>query len=302
MFRKKDDKAWQPDKKKVKEITKEIKGAYDKAKNKQIPEKEFIKNCAKIGAFLEDTPAVERQLSKLEELLDKKIMEIQSKNPSEEIKVSVLTTILKEELEKLGFKSEFSKALDLVEPAHFRKAIFEGFLVKDISLGHDPHGEFSHIIQWLLIGWQQKENQESKNKFLSCSVIDMYKGLGEEKSVIHRTVDPETKKTKERNIWDHIVDIFGDKNFKNPDHMQRVLQKDEKKQFPRLQYFIEKRVQKREKDIQDKEKGGKGPIHLREKYANSSRFYKNPETGENILLPIEGTNKVEADKTTTKKK
>lgn len=194
---------WKPDPKQCEDLYNLFEKKYlGRKKTGKIPDgyAPFLQNCAKIAVFLSDKDAVIRQLKKLNALLndenEKQKLASDTNEPNSKIKYKkVLRSVLERELSKMNFQPKLAKAIGLLSPSAFRACIREGLLIKDPGVVED-HGEFSHPIQWLLIGWQQQETD-----FLSSSVIEIFIQLGRNESV-YSNLDGEL----ESNLWDELVD------------------------------------------------------------------------------------------------
>ncbi|KTD27519.1 LirA/MavJ family T4SS effector [Legionella israelensis] len=253
-----DPEKWQPSPDKTQQLENLIRYRFDNnVKNdltdSQSPEtkkpvsldSQFIEDCARIAAFLMDKQAVLAQLKKLDSLLESKKKEFDDKLP-----VSVLRTFLEEELAKFGFQPHFGKTLANVRPELFRAAISNGLLLKDAAIGDAPHGEFTHLIQWLVIAWQQEASH-----FLNKPVIDLFKQLGDESSVYYRdppsSIDKEGSR-EEKSLWDIIIDNEGENDFRSPEAFNLFML--ESSDLSTLGELLQNRMDKRTRDIEKFEK------------------------------------------------
>lgn len=241
---------WQPCEQKIQTVESRIKYQFDNnvksdlidpkplgVKKPENLDDNLIQAYARIGAFLMDKQAVFNHLKELDKLLEN-----QRDSSSGELPVSALRELLENELKKLGFHPHFGKTLANVRPEVFRAAIAHGMLLKDAVIGDTLHGEFTHLIQWLAIAWQQEASH-----FLDKPVIEIFKQLGLESSVYYRdpvsaTEDPNSRR-EEKSIWDLIVDSMGDNDFRSPEVLNSfILQSNE---LPTLRELLQKRTEKR---------------------------------------------------------
>lgn len=207
------------------------------------PEDDYIDDCARIGAFLMDKSAVLTQLRKLDNLLKQGVH-----THDGTLKVFMLRECLETELATFGFQPHFGKTLGNVRPEVFRAAIAHGLLLKDAAIGDVEHGEFTHLIQWLVIAWQQEASH-----FLSKPVIELFKQLGEEGSVYYRdpisSTSDKTIRREEKSIWDVIVDAEGEGNFRAPEFLHTFILKSN--ELPVLREALQQRVNKRIDHFED---------------------------------------------------
>lgn len=280
--------SWTPNKSDVEKIKKEIKLSYKDGRKSDLlnprpplsikddgrdpaimPSEDFIEDCAKIGTFLLDNNEFIRQLKKLNALILIKKCKTHKTKPT--IK-RLLRETLEKELEKFGFHPQFGKAFDAIDPVGFRAAIANGLLLKDVALGRDIHGEFTHAIQWLMIAWQQADTH-----FLKSPVIEIFKRMGSEESVFKRapiSARKPNRPRKEMGLWDLIIDrpysryepasIL--KDFRNPDDITLLLQYNKTKSLQLLAELMQARRKKRLKAPSD----GRDMKH---KYNNPHGFY-----------------------------
>lgn len=243
------------------EIKKEIEDSFDKGRKSSLtnpifsslydpredgrvpsirPSEDFIIACSKIGAFLTDKEAVVKQLKRLNTLIEKKAVD-------GKVKVKDLRNVLEEELGSLGFYPKFGKTFGNIPPDAFRAAIANGLLLKDAILGNEYHGEFTHLIQWLAIAWQQEDTN-----FLNCKAVDIFKQLGSEASVymrqpIYPEQDPKRRR-EELGVWDLIVDRFGTTDFRTPSTFQKFLLENDQSDLSLLKDLLTLRREKRIED------------------------------------------------------
>ncbi|VVC75357.1 hypothetical protein AQUSIP_06470 [Aquicella siphonis] len=200
----------------------------------------FIEDCAKIAVFLQDENAVINQLKRLNVLLkeEAKIQGLKVNEPTPFGYLQhkkVLRNVLERELAKMGFQPDFGKTTGFLKPEVFRSAISAGLIVKDPGVSIE-HGEFTHAIQWLLIAWQQ-----SDSAFLSKPVIDVFKQLGDDRSVY-----PQSSGT-EKNIWDVIVDQQPtvSPDCRSPEHLHKLILTSQDNDLLMLKILCEERAKKR---------------------------------------------------------
>lgn len=201
----------------------------------------FVREFAKIAVFLQNEEQVLTQLKKLNSLLEIEALNrhlvISENDKGGYLKhKKVLRSVLEQELEKMGFQADLAKATGFLTPEVFGSSIREGLLIKDPGAGIE-HGEFTHAIQWLIIGWQQNDTQ-----FLNHTVIEVYKQLGNELSVQGKSINGE------RNIWDILVDenILICKDYRCPEYLHSAILKSEDPNLTLLKKLCQSRVIKRE--------------------------------------------------------
>lgn len=231
------DNRWVPNEESVKKEYSIIESCY-RGRNvkREIPEdyKPMAWEFAKISVFLQDEAVVLAQLRKLNSLLEKEATKrnlIISENDLTHKKV--LRNVLEQELEKMGFQPDFAKATGFLPPDVFRSTIRDGLLIKDPGAGIE-HGEFTHAIQWLVIGWQQQDTP-----FLKYPVIEVFKQLGDDRSVLGIT------RINETNMWDLIVDDLRHKDCRNPDYLHQVILESEDPNLSLLKKLCGSRMTKR---------------------------------------------------------
>lgn len=248
-----------------------------------IPDESYINNCAAIGAFLMDENAVLRQLKKLNTLLTEEglrrgILEEEDNSPvfthSHPTDIyhfiphkKTLRFVLETELEKLGFKSELCKATDFIEPNQFQALLANGILLKDPGAGHS-HGDFTHPLQWLAIGWQNEEAP-----FLTDSLINIFKRLGDYSSVFsHPSIEDSLD---ECSLWDIIVDLPKDTRITDcrcPDYLNYRIRSSTEPELFVLKILIDSRCRSAVLSTYGKEKiiiEAGGSCHKSE-YSNKS--------------------------------
>lgn len=217
-----------------------------------MPDKNFLLSCSKIAAFLMDKEAVSRQLVKLNSILVQKYHD--NKNNG---KYNMLREVLEEELSKFGFHPHVGKTLENVRAEVFRAAIFHGLLLKDPSFENSLHGEYTHLIQWLCIAWQQQESGFHGQE----PTIKIFTQLGEEKSVyfrspitLHESQNPDFRRA-EKSIWDLIVDrsaeldtIKSPDDFREPEVLTNFIIESDNQDLALLKHYVETRLEKREAD------------------------------------------------------
>lgn len=242
-------KNWTPEKPTVDYVKGNIELAFKKGRKSDLtrttepqpaqkPENQFIESCAKVAVFLMDEQAVVNQLTKLDTILNNKL----SAQP-DKFAVNLLRETLEQELGKLGFHPHFGKTLENIDPVEFRSAIANGLLLKDASIGDTDHGEFTHAIQWLMIAWQQEESN-----FLGQPAIEIFKQLGEEKSVFYRSTVDSRNDIVEESIWDLIVDNEKQINFRSPEELNNFLRTTDNENLSIIQHLITMRMEKRIED------------------------------------------------------
>ncbi|AUH73410.1 LirA/MavJ family T4SS effector [Legionella sainthelensi] len=258
------EKTWQPNDQDVETLEEQIKN--ERVSGGLVDDSNFIKNCAKIGAFLMDEEAVLKQLielnRKVSEELNKKNLNISDKGA-----VKVLRSFLEKELAEAGFATGFcqTKGSKGLSNKDFQWILSHGFLFKDSTLRGLTHGEFTHALQWVLIVWQQKATG-----FLlgatekEANISDIYKTLG----------SPDARNM--RSIWSLIVDEAQDESVKSrsPEWLSDYIHKN-KESLEVLQQLLEKRFKKGQEE---------GIGHLEGKELRTDRYEVNQERP-NILVP-----------------
>lgn len=197
----------------------------------------FFEDCAKISLFLQDTQAVLGHLKTLNGLLiteakernlsvddDKKCGYLQHKK--------VLRSVLEQELAKIGFEPDLGKALGVLENSTFAQIYSKGVLLKDPGAGVE-HGEFTHPIQWLIIGWQQQDTA-----FLSLPVLKMFSRFGEDPKFLL--------------IWDTVVDQIKEActDARSPERLHTMILNSDDPDLSLLKILCQSRVKKREMNNQ----------------------------------------------------
>jgi hypothetical protein len=235
---------WQPDQKAVENEYHNLKRHYGSRRIiGKIPEnfESAVREFAKISVFLQDTNAILMQLKKLNASLvvesEKRGVLIKELDPNSYLKHNkLLRNLLEQELTTIGFQPDLGKATGLLPPDVFRSLIREGFLIKDPGAGVD-HGEFTHAMQWLLIGWQQNESQ-----FLNKPVIEIFKQLGDERSVFKKSAYGQST------IWDVLVDQVIDycKDCRSPEYLHKLILSNNDPDLLLLKKLCESRVKKRQ--------------------------------------------------------
>lgn len=166
----------------------------------------LIKDGAAIRVFLSDQNAIDEGLKKLNGIL-----EAEQKNFPNNKKL--LRTVIERELAKLGFEGKMAKTHELLSSRVFLYAVSQKTFIKDP--GAPPsHGEFTHAIQWLLIGWGNE-----KNNFLSKGTADFYQELGVKTSSTKDSLLPVMINAAYAALWNCIVDEEENDNKKllNPE-------------------------------------------------------------------------------------
>lgn len=240
-----------------------------------------VREFAKIAVFLQDKNAILVQLKKLNALLieeaKKRNLVINEQEPNSYLKhKKLLRNVLELELKKIGFVPNLGKAIGLLPPCVFRSAIREGLIVKDPGAGI-KHGEFTHAIQWLLIGYQQNDT-----KFLDKPVIEIFKQLGDDRSSFRPILSGEDH--GEFNIWDTLVDrVVMSQNCRSPDYLHEMILTSDDPDLLLLKTLCDSRVKKRKK-MQPANLSPFSDQFFQDKtYPNKD--YEVSEKNKNLLLP-----------------
>lgn len=257
-------KDWQPDEQNVNDIEEQIRS--ERVQGNLAKDDNFIKNCAKIGAFLMDESVVREQLIELNKKLSEELHKL-NKYISDKGAVKVLRNLLEKELGEAGFQENLVQTIGTkgMQNKHFQSLLSQGFLFKDSSLRDKPHGELTHAIQWVLIVWQQKATQFLKDdKNGEANIIDLFKTLG----------NPEAR--SQRSIWSLIVDESEDERLgaRSPECLSKYINGNTDA-LACLQEVLEKRFK------QGKEKGIE---HLDKKLETTDHYEKHDEIP-NVLMP-----------------
>lgn len=160
-----------------------------------VTREQFITHCDSIAKLLMNIESCCTYIRDLEKLLADKLASM----PEEKQRVKVLRSILETELSALGFYPKFGKAISSYPPASFFTAMKSGLMIKDGYEGYNDHGEFTHIIQWMIIAWHQK-----KTNFLGLPAIDVFKMMGLDQS------------NHFQNVWDMLFEAEKTKDFRSP--------------------------------------------------------------------------------------
>jgi hypothetical protein len=241
------DNRWRPDQNEVDKEYSDIESNYGTRRVRgKVPQgyEPLVMEFAKIAVFLKNDKAVLLQLKKLNALLveeaKRRHLPINFDDPNEVYLKhnKLLRNVLEQELEKIGFQPELAKALDYIPPKIFRSTIREGILIKDPGAKIE-HGEFTHAIQWLIIGWQQNDTH-----FLNNSVIDIFKELGSDRSVIYNNSDG-----SEKNMWDLLVDKLYSKDCGSPEYLHTLIKQSNDDELSLLKILCLSRVKKREYNL-----------------------------------------------------
>lgn len=149
-----------------------VKKAIDVCQNPSVNHQELmnlIPDMVQVRLLLSDINLVNEALFKLNHLLN---TECESRLKSKQDNSKLLRKVIENELGKLGFIGALGKATDFLPREKFLYAISEGVLLKDPGAGIN-HGEFTHAIQWIIIGWINQ-----KHHLLSQSAVDLFKSIG----------------------------------------------------------------------------------------------------------------------------
>lgn len=262
--------AWQPDPKVVKQLNDEFAKAYmDGCRFVPDGYEPYLLEYAKIAAFLQDEPACLIQLKRLNKLVEQEAKERGLNIDETESSLGhmqhkkVLRNVLERELAKVGFQPEFGKATGFLYPEIFRSAISKGLILKDPGVILQ-HGEFTHAIQWLLIGWQQADTP-----FLQEPVIESFKRLGDDRSVF-------LKFPNEENLWDLIVDYRSDlsQTFRSPEILHLSIVDSNDPELKTLKKLCAERMNKRGFGI------------FSDSASKTHREYERSPESDSLLLPV----------------
>jgi hypothetical protein len=252
-----------------------IKAYVPDGSNQAIPDgyESYLKDCARIAVFLRDTEAVFSQLKYLNTLLleeaKKQGLNVNAPVPFGFLQhKKVLRNVLERELAMLGFQPDFGKAKGFLAPATFRSALAEGLIVKDPGVSIE-HGEFTHAIQWLVIGWQQKSAA-----FLDKSVIELFKLLGDERSVFAKASGTE------KNLWDLLVDQQPDvcQDCRSPEYLHNLIMKSDDPEISLLHVLCDERAKKRRMEVEK-------PNNLFSDKPSIHKDYEPSEKDKKLLVP-----------------
>lgn len=229
--------SWQPDQTKVDKEAEKLKKMYVGRKGSiaNVPKEyeEFFQDFAKISVFLQNDNVVLKQLEVLNALLVDEAKTRQLFVDNDEKKrgylshKKVLRNVLEQELAKIGFQRDLGKAIDLLNPSTFASTFKDGLLLKDPGAGVE-HGEFTHAIQWLIIGWQHKDTP-----FLSRPIIKIYNQLGDDERFSV--------------IWDAVIDLFPTvcKDSRCPERLLSLILQSNDPNLSLLKTLSQSRVTKR---------------------------------------------------------
>ncbi|MBI2786702.1 MAG: hypothetical protein HYX60_10575 [Legionella longbeachae] len=240
----------------VKELEEEIK---KNIKGKVLQDNIFIKDCAKIGAFLMDLDVVHDHLKKLNELVTERLNgeDIQTKGT-----VKKFRSLLEELLKEFGFQEKFAQVIGkkALTGKDFHSLLSYSLFLKDSSLRNTKHGEFGHAIQWLLIAWQQVNTN-----FLTMKINDIYKKLGDQDAKIE---------IPEHSAWFIIADepSLDEYGCRSPEWLNEYIDSN-KNDFPILQQILQKRFEK------------KSETHLTFKLENPPNRYERDIEIPIVLMP-----------------
>jgi len=197
-----------------------------------VTREQFITQCDSIAKLLMNIELCCSYLSDLEKLLADKLASM----PAEQHRVKVLRNILETELAALGFYPKFGKAISSYLPAAFFTAMKSGLLIKDGYEGSNDHGEFTHIIQWLIIAWHQQ-----KTNFLGVPACEVLKMMGLDQSGNYQS------------IWDMLFEEYEKKDFTAPETLNNFIcgkpPKLASSTFPELSKLLKERRAKRDKEF-----------------------------------------------------
>jgi hypothetical protein len=167
-----------------------------------VKREQFIMFCDSIAKLLMNIELCCAYISDLEKLVTDKLASM----PEEKSRVKVLRNILEAELFALGFYPKFGKAISSYPPASFFTAMKSGLMIKDGKEGYSDHGEFTHIIQWVIIAWHQK-----KTNFLGLPAIDVFKMMGLDQSGDYQ------------NVWDMLFEAEETQDFRSPETLNKFI-------------------------------------------------------------------------------
>lgn len=220
---------------------------------------QFIICCDSIAKLLMNIDVCCAYITNLEKLLTDQL----SSMPNEKPRMKVLRNILEKELSALGFYPKFGKAITSYSPGAFFSAMKSGLMIKDGYEGYSDHGEFSHIIQWLIIAWHQ-----NKTNFLGLPASDVFKMIGVDQS------------NNYQNVWDMLFEAEQTKDFRSPETLHKFICGKEPElalsPFPALSKLILERRAKRSKEY--------GRRQLIE--SNADGKYNSPLHGPGYFTPI----------------
>lgn len=247
----------------IKTCDEECNPAYPKifkiSTGKSVTLEQFITCCDSIAKLLMDIEACCSYISELEKMLADKLVSL----PEKMHNVKVLRNILETELSAMGFYPKFGKAVASYPPTSFFTAMKSGLLIKDGYEGYNDHGEFTHIIQWLIIAWHQKQTN-----FLGLPAIDVFKMMGLDQSHNYE------------NVWDILFEEENTQDFRSPETLNKFIcgksPQLASSTFPTLGKFLLERQAKRAKEF--------GKRELME--SNDERKYNRPLLGPGYLTPV----------------
>lgn len=224
----------------------------------------FFQDCAKISLFLQDTDAVLNQLRTLNTLLvaeaNKRGVPFSDDDNVDALKHhKVLRSVLEHELHKIGFAPNLGKALDVLELSTFKKIFSKGLLLKDPGAGLE-HGEFTHPIQWLLIGLQQKDTP-----ILTLPILKIFNTFGHGDNYLL--------------IWSVVVDLLKEACYdaRSPERLHRMILNSDDPDLELLKILCHSRIKKR-------------VMNLQSTFFSEKKLYPNkeyiPSDDKNLLYPL----------------
>lgn len=212
---------------------------------------------------MQDTDAVLNQLRTLNTLLvieaNNRGVSFSDDNADEMKHHKVLRSVLEHQLEEIGFAPNLGKALDVLELGTFTKIFSKGLLLKDPGAGIE-HGEFTHPIQWLLIGLQQKDIS-----FLTLPIIKIFNTFGHGDNFLV--------------IWSVIVDQVKEAcdDARSPERLHRMILNSDDPDLELLKILCHSRIMKRVMNPQSSFFSEKKP------YPNKEYL---PSDDKNLLYPL----------------
>ena len=237
----------------------------------------FLSDAARIRLFLKDHKLIEEYLRELNNLIVKNYAEagIETDTLQGQHR-KILRKTLENELAEAGFAPGFGKAIGFLAAKDFLYAVSQGVVLKDPGAPLN-HGEFSHAIQWIFIGWHQQRCKEQGIDFLSESVVDFF------------------KKIQFPNLWDKLVDASERSpsvasTFICPEHLHKFLLSTEDPDMALLKRLITSRAEKR-KEQQAAEKSSESRVtvagndNLLFKEKKNKTEYDESKKSNMLLLP-----------------
>jgi len=205
----------------------------------------LVPGIAAIRVFLSDENEIRKGLKKLNRLLEEEIAK--RKNNRQDNHKKLLRSVLENELAKLGFQVPLKKAVDILSQPEFLNFVLQGLLLKDPGAGLS-HGEFTHIIQWLLIAWGNEEHHFLKGH---QSAVDFFQKIGTKDSGNNLSEIHIAAAYSE--LWiiavdEAIPDSYSQKiepEFTSPISLHQFILRDDKNDFNQLQNQVRLRDTKR---------------------------------------------------------